>query len=172
MKYYKIIDSDEYKNPNDIICYAENCYESKYNIKHYDVNQGLFLKDYNDGITFYYDEKNGSKVTDYISNNLGWIIISPRFKTILEVVGVNNVQYIPIEIRGQSTNDVIMGYSIVNIINLVDGLSLESSVYKVRKVRSQEYISVIKPALDSIKLRGLHLVRVSIAYLRHTFRRY
>lgn len=160
MKYYKIIDSDEYKNPNDIICYADDNYESKYNIKHYDVNQGLVLKDYNEGITFYYDERNGSKVTDYVSNNLGWFIISPKFKRVLEKIGVNNVQYIPIEIREKSTKDIITGYNIVNIVGLVDGLNLEESVYKVLKVRNKEHISVTKPALDSNKLKGLHLTRV------------
>ncbi|WBW96093.1 imm11 family protein [Oceanirhabdus sp. W0125-5] len=160
MKYYKIIDSDEYINPDDIICYTDEEFENKFKIKHYDLNEGRLLQDYSEKIIFYYDRHNGNIPTDYISNDLGWLIISLKFKKILESIGVYNVQYIPIEIREKTTNDILIGYNIVNIIGLVDGLNLNESVYKVLKVRNKEYISVTKPALDINKLKGLHLARV------------
>lgn len=160
MKYYKIIYSDEYKNPNDMLCYTDDDFEQKFNIKHYDLNKGKVLRDYNEKIIFYYDKNNGNIPTDYIANDLGWFIISHKFKKILENMGISNVQYIPIEIREESTNDIITGYNIVNIVGLVDGLNLEESVYKVLKVRGQEHISVVKPVLDSNKLKDLNLVRI------------
>ncbi|MDT8716233.1 hypothetical protein IAI10_06155 [Clostridium sp. 19966] len=160
MKYYKIIDSDEYINPQQMICYTDEDFERKFNLKQYDVNQGRILGGCSNKITFYYDKIKGDIPTDYLSNDLGWIIVSYKFKIILENIGVNNVQYIPIEIREKSTHELIEGYSIINIIGITDGLNLEQSKYKVFKVKNMERISIIRPVLDNIKLNGLHLVRV------------
>lgn len=93
-------------------------------------------------------------------------IYSARLRQALEDAGIGGIQYLPLHVLRPDGRE-ILGYSIANILNLVEGaLDLERSDYdvyppdyflpeRVGKVRG-----VRIPVLRGEKLRGLDIVRL------------
>ncbi|MCT8978827.1 DUF1629 domain-containing protein [Clostridium sp. CX1] len=107
MKYYKIMFDDERIKKDDIVCFTEKEYERRYGVKQYDLNDGKFIDNWSDIFTFYYNEKDGNQPTDYISNNLGWFLVSHRFQQIMKSFREEQIQYLPVNIKETNTGKVL-----------------------------------------------------------------
>lgn len=96
-------------------------------------------------------------------------IYSTRLRKVLEAAGITGIQWLPLHVM-RSDGTEIPGYSIANIVNLVEGaLDLERSDYdvyppdyflpeRVGKVRG-----IRIPVLRAEKLKGLDIVRLAEA---------
>lgn len=153
---------DEEKSTADqMVCRAEENYEQKYGINKYDLFSGSRFDNWNETFTFLYSREEGNVTTDYIANNLGWILISSRFKVAMERINeIKNVQYLPVAIKEISTNEVMNGFYVLNIIGFSNALDLENSVYKVLQSRGKKMLSIIKFALNETELDNLHILRL------------
>lgn len=162
MKYYKIMFDDENAKKGDMVCYAEIGYEEKYGIKQYDINKGEYIKNWNPEFTFYYDSTRGENPVDYMASNIGWTLISSKFRQILESVDVPDIQICPVRIKEKNAGKEVNGYSIINIITFTDAFDLDNSDYSYLTIKKtgQKVLSVRKYALKSSALEGKHLIRL------------
>ncbi|MCL6443528.1 MAG: hypothetical protein K6T83_08745 [Alicyclobacillus sp.] len=143
-----------------IVCYSEDGFENKYGINARTLFQGNEIGDWNDSMTFSYDPSEGDTATDFLINNLQWVLISNKVRSVLQDLGVDHVQYLPVHVRNVSTGTVIDGYTALNVTRLTDALDLENSVYMELKSSGRPLIIVKKFALSAAKLEGQHVVRV------------
>ncbi len=153
---------DENSFPEQMVCMAEDDYEKKYGIDQYIFQKGVRLTNWNNDFTFYYDKSEGYIPTDYMANNLGWFLISPKFKDVMEKLDIKNVQYLPVKIKEKITGEEIHGFNIVNIIELIDAIDWDNSEYSVfeLKERGIKMISVRKYALSKNSINNLHILRL------------
>lgn len=61
---------------NDIVCH----YENNYGIQQYDLKMGKKFDGWDDNFEFYYDITEGEVATDYLANDMGWLVVSGKFK--------------------------------------------------------------------------------------------
>lgn len=124
MKHYKI--TYDYANDSDAICAVSNHIKR---IDNFSTLLGNYIEDWDNKITLYFDPDEGDRETDYLGNDLGWLIISSRFKSLLEKIGVKNVQFLPITIENIKDGTKLHDYTIANICGLVDALDWSNSLY-------------------------------------------
>jgi hypothetical protein len=79
-------------------------------------------------------------------------------KDALKSQGVDNVSYFPVLLRDQNTNDVEGGYSIANIMGLLDCVDMSRS--KTKPWPSGRGFDFESMAIDSSKTRGFKLFRL------------
>ncbi|MCK4260905.1 MAG: DUF1629 domain-containing protein [Halanaerobiales bacterium] len=159
MKYYKLLVDDD-NSIKDIVCYAEENYEEKYEFTQYDLCKGVYFEQWNENFTFYYDSTEGDNPTDYLANNLGWFLISSKFKKILEGIGIQSIQYLPVKVKQKNGNQELSGYFVANIIVLVDALNLAQSIYTEFHLDNEKILSIKKYALNKNKIENLHVLRL------------
>jgi hypothetical protein len=162
MRYYKIMFDGENANDEDMVCYTEEGFEDKYGIKQYDLYKGEYFESWNPDITFFYDSLKGDIPIDYMASDIGWALISPKFREVLKIVDITGIQVCPVKIKEKDSGKEIIGYSVINIISYTDALDLDNSVYDYFTVKKteQQVLSVIKYALKSTALEGKHIVRL------------
>lgn len=156
MEYFKML-YDYDNDTNAICCESDELYE----LDRYDVEKGIFINNWDNRITFYYNPQEGDKETDYLGNDLGWLIISERLKLILENNKITGIQYLPIMIKNKLSSKKLNNYYVANICNLVDALDLEKSVYSILELDENEKIFSYKVhALMEEKLKGLDIFKL------------
>jgi len=154
MKYYKLL--LDCSNENDAISY---CYNT-HGFEQYELKEGNLIKNWNDKITFYFDPDEGDKLTDYLVNNLGWLIVSKKFIEVMNILKIRDIQYLPVKIVNLKNNEIINDYKVVNIINVVDGLNLESSDYSTIELDGEKIYSIRKYALKKNKIKDENLFKL------------
>ncbi|NLL81429.1 MAG: maleate cis-trans isomerase [Tissierellia bacterium] len=156
MKYFKLL--YDYENDNDAIC----CISNELNgIDQYVVEKGIFIKNWNMGIILFYNPKEGTRKTDFLGNDLGWLIVSAKLKNILEENFITGIQYLPIKIINALTNENLENYFVANIYNLVDAIDLANSKYDIFVVGDNEKIITIeKYALKKEKIIDVDIFKL------------
>lgn len=143
MKYYKLL--YDYEHDVDAICCDSGDLKG---IDRYDVEHGKIIENWDSDITFTYDPSEGDRKTDYLGNNLGWLIISEKFRNVLQNVTTEKIQYLPVNIININNNQKLGNYFVVNIYNTVEALDLDKSEYKIFEIdENEKVISVKKYAL-------------------------
>lgn len=74
MRYYKLLMDSS--GDNDIVCH----YENDYGIQQYDLKMGKKFDGWNEDFEFYYDVTEGEQATDYLANDMGWLVVSGKLK--------------------------------------------------------------------------------------------
>ena len=157
MQYFKLSFDDNNSN-NDIVCYST---DKLYRVDQYDVEQGKLITHWDNRITFYYDPEYGNTRTDLLANDLGWFLISDKFKNALENISLYGVQYLDIKVINSKNNKLLGKYYVANIYNLIDALDLENSKYTEWDVGEVEkIISVQVFALKKEKISGVYIFRL------------
>lgn len=77
------------------------------------------------------DNPEGMILTDWVENSPCWLIISDRFKAVLEKFREENIEYLPIKIKNHKGRLVSERYWIVNFLVLIEAVDREHSVFKV-----------------------------------------
>ena len=158
MKYYMF--SYNYMNSDDTVLLEIDGETLKFN--RYDVEKRKIESDeWTSEIKVVFDKSKGSRVSDYLSNNLGWIIVTEKLKNIIESMGNEGVQFLPIRAVSQDGMDIIDAY-VVNIYNYVDAaLDLERSIYTMLEVDEQRKLMiVVKPVLNSNAIKGIDIFKI------------
>ncbi|MFC4323285.1 imm11 family protein [Litchfieldia salsa] len=154
MKYYKLLLDDS--NQNDIVCF---CKDSK-GFEQFHLKEGKLIKNWNEDLTFYFNPEEGSEQTDYLANNLGWFLVSDKLKSLLIEIDKSQIQYLPIRVVNSKDNSIIKGYSVANILSLLDVLNLEHSDYSVIEVDDEKVYSIRKYAINKSAVSDYHIFKV------------
>lgn len=134
-----------------------------YGVDQYDLEKGKLIDNWNKEFIFFYKPDEGTIFTDYLGNNLGWLIISSKFKSMLEKLGNDGIQLLPIILINQKDNTKSHDYFVVNFSKLYEGIfDYESSMYVGPKPAPEKI--AFKPArfyaLREAKMEGLNLFKV------------
>lgn len=156
MRYFYLI--YDYENDEDaIVCESDELYD----INRYDIEKGTYINTWNDRITMFFNPKEGNKTTDFLGNDLGWLIVSEKLKSILEFNEIKGIQFLSIKIKNILSNTILSNYYVANIYNLVDALELEKSDYNRFKLdEDEEIISVSKHAIKGNLIKNIDIFRL------------
>ncbi|MDP4147337.1 MAG: hypothetical protein Q8936_23175 [Bacillota bacterium] len=133
-------------------------YNNNYNeIDIHCVRRGVFIKEWDDSITFYVDLSEGIVVNDYLDNNLSWLIVSDNFKKVIEDAGIDGIQYLPINIMSKGGNEKLGNYYVANIYNLLNAVDMNESEYI--QFRSGGY-SIVKYAVKADNIKNCDIFRL------------
>lgn len=69
------------------------------------------------------------KLLDFVSNTLSLLIASKKVKDLLDSVGVDNCEYLPVVVKDHKDKVVGPEYFIIHPLGGEDGIDLEKSVY-------------------------------------------
>ncbi|QHE53681.1 imm11 family protein [Pontibacillus sp. HMF3514] len=154
MKYYKLM--LDVHNEDDIVCYCED----SYGFEQYELDEGKFIEEWNKDITFYYHPKEGSIATDYLANDLGWFIVSSKFKNILENMDGISIQFLPVNIINSYDHSQLSGYYVANILTVLDALNLEGSDYSVIDLDDEKFYNVKKYAVSKNRINQKNVFKL------------
>lgn len=155
MKYFKLIIDDS--NDNDVVVHCEDTH----GFEQYELKEGNFLENWSDNITFYFTLHDGNRFTDYLANNLGWFIVSKKFKDLIKKIE-EDIQFLPVKIvdfesKYQIENDE---YFVTNVLGIVDALNLEDSDYRIMDLDGEKIYSVRKYAVSQDKINNKNLFKL------------
>lgn len=133
-------------------------YHSELNgIGMYEVTKGNIVENWDDKIAFYYTEAEGNSDTDYICNDLGWFIVSDKFKNAMEAMKIVGIQYLPLNLINKDNDKRLGDYYVANICNLIEAINMEKSEHI--ELGQGKYIFV-SYAINEEKIRGLDIYRL------------
>jgi hypothetical protein len=156
MKYFKLI--YDYKNDDDVICCTQ---KDMYGIDRYDVIKGEEINCWSESISFSYNPYDGKNFTDFLANDLNWFMVSQAFKEILEKNKIGGLQYLPIIILNDVTEEIIKNYYLTNVCNLIDALDLENSKFSIyTNIDGSNLISVNVYALKNDIIKDIDIFRI------------
>jgi len=134
-----IFDRDciDYKNKthvHTIYCEASNTDDIEYpNIKKgwfcYIIYSGNKIKDWPD-IQFLYDS---NKSSEFLLNVDTWPIVHKKVVECFNMLGVENIQYLPVKVTDKVTGEECYDYYVLNILNMIDAYDLRKSKYTYDK---------------------------------------
>jgi len=73
----------------------------------------------------------GMRLTDWIPTPFGWLLISERFKQILEKSGLAQVEYLSIKMKNHKKKVVGATYWLVNFLVLTEAVDRDRSAFEV-----------------------------------------
>lgn len=154
MNYFQLI--LDYSN-DDVVVHCEDTH----GFEQYELSEGKFLGNWNENITFYFDLRDGTRFTDYLANNLGWFMVSKKFKDLInrveEDIQFLSVNVVDFEGKYKLENDE---YFVANVLGVVDALNLENSDYHVTDLDGERIYSVSKYAVSEDKINNKNLFKL------------
>ena len=155
MKYYKMI-YDYEKDDNYINCSIGDIVDTS----EYITSNGSYIGEWKVPV-FQYNSAEGEVMSDYIANVYRWLIVSDTFsKYINETTIKSHIQYLPVKIVDTFSNEENNSYKVANLLDLVDALDLEHSIYDVFELDDEKIISVEKYALKAIEVQDFDIFRL------------
>ncbi len=157
MRYYELL--YDYENAvNHVKCFTDDELE----FDRYMLAEGKHISDWKPDFTFYYDLADGDIFTDYLSNDLAWLVISERFKQVLEAIGVKDVEFLPCKVENIKNSTVLDCYYVANLTAMVDALNMDHSVYSIFELddEDEKVLSIKKYALNKSAVIDFHVFRV------------
>lgn len=153
MRYFKLM--EDYGGEDDVVCRIEDTHGFEY-----EVDMGKFINNWNADMTFYFDLQEGNRFTDYLSNDLGWFLVSKKFKNIIERLEVR-AQYLPVNLVNLENNKRLDEYVVVNVLDVIDAINLKNSDCSIRFLKNGEkFVSIRKYALNENKINGKHIFKL------------
>lgn len=116
---------------------------------------------------FVMDEECQGELLDYVWTNLRGITISSKFKSVLESVGIDNVDYYPVRIVNEVTGETSSDYFVANIVGIIPCMDMKNSKYKnilafPDKIRSIQELHIDYSKIDGDKLFRLAELKTAI----------
>ncbi|RKH55957.1 imm11 family protein [Corallococcus llansteffanensis] len=128
------------------------------------LDQGTRLEQPLPVFDFILDEKNQGEVLDFVWTTFRGLVVSAKFRKVLEGAGVDNVDYYPVRIVNTVTGEVKQDYFAANILGRVACMDLEASVYERSPLKPDMIRAIDELHLDESKLQGFKLFRLSEAF--------
>lgn len=156
MIFFKII-----LDTTDDIDVVVNC-ENTLGFEQYELKEGNFLKNWNENITFYFNLHDGNRFTDYLANNLGWFIVSKKFKNLINKIEDEGVQFLPVNVVDIESKTRLEDdeYFVANVLEVVDALNLENSDYSLMDLDGEKIYSVRKYAVTKEKINDKNIFKL------------
>jgi len=99
-------------------------------------------------------------ITDIITNNLAWFLVSDEFQKMARNLNLENVQFISVDILETSSETMIEGYAALNVIGHQDVIDYSHSIfYETQTQDGRIEREVVKFALVRDRLRGFDFIR-------------
>lgn len=161
MQYYQLIMDGGDENDRSVVAL------SREKINDYDLYKGQKIENWNENTIFEYDPDEGDTHIEYLATNISHPIMTEKAVKALEKLIANDVQLLPIRVINKKTGEEPEKYYILNILSCVDALDLQNSLYdrRIDDRTNEEYISVIKYALDSSRVGEHHIFRIKESVL-------
>lgn len=161
MKYYKILRDDESIKKSDLVCKSVSNYEETYGITKNDLYSGVKIANWDDRFVFEYRASEGNTFSDFIFNNLGWYIISPKVQKNLRELNLGDeIQILPVQIREIKSNEIVSSYAVLNIYKFVDSFDRDNSDFREKTVKGKTILFIKKFAFKKIGIMGSDLFRL------------
>ncbi|EMO70807.1 hypothetical protein LEP1GSC120_2183 [Leptospira santarosai str. 200702252] len=106
-------------------------------------------------------ERESGKLGDLVVTGLPGLLISKKFKSVLESAGVKNVEYIPATIFDSHLKISFADYFIANIIGLVDCIDFKRSKLTMRAAFPDKIRDIDKLYIDESKTNNLPIFRLA-----------
>jgi len=155
VRYYKLM--YDYDNDTNYIGCKKTDLLGK---SEYIVTNGKCVHDWNDDIVLDYNPDEGNQFTDYLANVYGWLIFSEKFIELSNKYTNDSIQYLGLKIRNIISNEVISSYKIANIVDVIDAIDMEHSVYDEFELDDEKIISIEKYALKGNMVKGHHIFKL------------
>lgn len=155
MKYYKLI--YDYENDDNYVgCLPENMY----GIDEFDIMDGEKICKWNCDISFAYNPDEGNVFTDYLANSYRWLIVSSKFRNVMDELLSKEVEYLPINIINKKDKTIEETYTVMNVIVSLDALDLENSIYNEFELDDEKIISVERYTLKKESIKKHHIFKL------------
>ncbi len=125
----------------------------------YSTMKGVPLQKITSRPVFPLDKSEGNVLSDFLHNVYGWLLVSERFINLTKEHIENAVEYLPVDIV---SDGIIINekYSVINVINLLDALDLDNSVYSVIGEDDWKMLNIKKHALKGRMIQGQHVFKL------------
>ena len=77
---------------------------------------------------------NRCKVYDFVQNTLGVLIVSTRVKQEIEILALENIEYLPITLCDHHWKPLEENYFILNLLGSQDAINMEESTYELSPI--------------------------------------
>jgi len=135
----------------------------------WDLMAGKYIENWDVNIAATYDDE--VDPTDYPFTSFLLPVFSPRLKELMESLGVEYIQYLPLKIRRSDGAKEVDGYHFANYLMVIDCLDREKSEYQIwtkenllfwekRPYMLGTFRYVKKAVINSDKIRNIPLFRL------------
>lgn len=95
----------------------------------WDVKEGKYIQHWDSKTVATFHED--TEPTDFPFAGFAIPIYSSRLRELIERLGITDIQYLPLIMRGEKSNREITGYSIANYLSIIDCLHRQRSIYRI-----------------------------------------
>jgi hypothetical protein len=113
---------------------------------------------------FVLDAENQGEVFDFVWTTFPGLVMSARFRKVLEETGVDNLDYYPVRIVNEVTGKVKEDYFAANVLGRVACMDLEKSQYTKLIPTSKQVHFIDEMYLDYSKVQGFKLFRLDESF--------
>lgn len=162
MTYYKLLMVDT--TDQDAVANLVDCF----GFDHYHLSRAEFVDSPPDIFVFHFDPVNGNLLTDYLANDMGWLLVSKRLKDIImELIGPHDVQIIPANVIAYSNglSGETYDYYVLNVLTIVDGVELSKSDYHMTDLGDRVVYTIRKPVIRETAVDGLNMFKLEKTYI-------
>ena len=132
--------------------------------KQYQLIEGVSrIDDWPDEVIFQFSRSRpeGMNLTDWIENPSGWLLISNRFKSLLEDFNPKHIEYLPVSINNHKGRIASKDYWIANFTTLTKAVDRELSDFDEDPVDADEIFTFEKLILqEEILISGDEIFRL------------
>lgn len=146
MRYFKLMFPNDDDAQKFYQCEIDD-FEEKYGVSPYLVDEGETISNWPKEITFEFSSKKAGVQPDFLNNNLGWLIISPKVQEIFKSFNTANVDFMNVTVVDTFTKEVFTDYKVVVVKDFVDALNEELSDMTKLTLGAKSIISVKKYVL-------------------------
>lgn len=107
------------------------------------------------------DPKEGKNYSDLLWNLFNWTIVSSNFILLTQNITKEAVEYLDVDIVDTVRHTVCTDYKVANVIDVIDALDMERSVYTIQEYEQQKILGVHVYVLKRDKLKGHEIFRLS-----------
>lgn len=123
-------------------------------------DEGVWVQNPPDSVRFTMTQEDYGELGDLVPTVLPGLLISARFRQLLDGAGVDSVQYTPAEIDDQANGRTLDGYFVANVVGLVDCIDMAKSKLTFRAAPPGAIRFIRELHIDESRARGLPLFRL------------
>jgi hypothetical protein len=124
-------------------------------------DEGMWVHDSPNTVRFVMTQEDRGEIGDLVPTGLPGLVISDRFRHLLDGAGIDNVQYIAAEIADVVSGRTFADYFIANVIGLVDCIDLTRSKVTFRAAPPGAIRFIDELHIDERRAGGLPLFRLA-----------
>lgn len=126
----------------------------------YDLEKGIFMEMWDEEkIEVLFDKNKGDEIEDYALTDVGWFVVTEKFKEVLETLNLGNYQFLPLKAKSKTDDETIDLY-VLNICNIVDAIDEEHSKYSQSIIDGKLFRSLTVVALKGSELGEYDIFRL------------